>query len=57
VLDPDLLGYWSDDAIYLGAMEAADIAFRADGSASPASGHRPTPTTTRRSVDGQAIHS
>jgi len=32
VLDPDLLGYWSDDAIYLGAMEAADIAFRADGS-------------------------
>jgi hypothetical protein len=26
-----LVGYWSDEPLYQGAMEAADIAFRADG--------------------------
>jgi hypothetical protein len=31
VLDDRLTGYWSDDDLYQGAMEAADIAFRADG--------------------------
>lgn len=31
VLDPRLLGYWSDQDLYQGAMEAADIAFGADG--------------------------
>ena len=31
VLDPRLVGYWSDQALYQGAMEAADIAFRPDG--------------------------
>jgi hypothetical protein len=31
VLDGRLVGYWSDDELYQGAMEAADIAFRADG--------------------------
>jgi hypothetical protein len=31
VLDPRLVGYWSDEALYQGAMEAADIAFRPDG--------------------------
>jgi hypothetical protein len=31
VLDERLVGYWSDEDLYQGAMEAADIAFRADG--------------------------
>jgi hypothetical protein len=31
VLDGRLVGYWSDGPLYQGAMEAADIAFRADG--------------------------
>jgi hypothetical protein len=31
MLDARLVGYWSDEALYLGAMEAADIAFRPDG--------------------------
>jgi hypothetical protein len=31
VLDDRLTGYWSDDDVYQGAMEAADIAFRGDG--------------------------
>jgi hypothetical protein len=31
VLDPRLVGYWSDQDLYQGAMEAADIAFRPDG--------------------------
>jgi hypothetical protein len=31
VLDARLVGYWSDEPLYQGAMEAADIAFRADG--------------------------
>jgi len=31
VLDTRLVGYWSDEALYQGAMEAADIAFRPDG--------------------------
>lgn len=31
VLDARLAGYWSDEELYLGAMEAADIAFRPDG--------------------------
>ena len=31
MLDPRLVGYWSDQDLYQGAMEAADIAFRADG--------------------------
>lgn len=30
MLDDRLMGYWSDDDIYQGAMEAADIAFRGD---------------------------
>ena len=29
--DARLVGYWSDEPLYQGAMEAADIAFRADG--------------------------
>jgi len=33
MLDPRLVGYWSDQYLYQGAMEAADIAFSADGSA------------------------
>jgi hypothetical protein len=31
VLDESLIGYWSDERLYQGAMEAADIAFRSDG--------------------------
>jgi hypothetical protein len=31
VLDMCLVGYWSDEDLYQGAMEAADIAFRPDG--------------------------
>ncbi|HCU91858.1 MAG TPA: hypothetical protein DHU96_03625 [Actinobacteria bacterium] len=31
VLDERLVGYWSDQDLYRGAMEAADIAFRPDG--------------------------
>jgi hypothetical protein len=31
VLDVRLVGCWSDEALYQGAMEAADIAFRPDG--------------------------
>ncbi len=31
VLDMRLAGYWSDKDLYLGDMEAADIAFRGDG--------------------------
>ena len=31
VLDERLVGYWSDEDLYQGSMEAADIAFRADG--------------------------
>jgi len=31
VLDDRLTGYWSDDDLYLGAMEAAEVAFRTDG--------------------------
>jgi hypothetical protein len=31
VLDDRLAGYWSDENLYQGAMEAADIAFRGDG--------------------------
>jgi len=31
VLDERLVGYWSDEDLYQGAMEAADIAFRPDG--------------------------
>ena len=31
MLDPRLVGYWSDQYLYQGAMEAADVAFRADG--------------------------
>jgi len=31
VLEPRLVGYRSDEALYQGAMEAADIAFRPDG--------------------------
>jgi hypothetical protein len=31
VLDERLVGYWSDKNLYPGDMEAADIAFRADG--------------------------
>jgi hypothetical protein len=31
VLDAILMGYWSDEALYQGAMEAASIAFRSDG--------------------------
>jgi hypothetical protein len=31
VLDENLIGYWSDEPLYQGAMEAADIAFRLDG--------------------------
>jgi hypothetical protein len=31
VLDHRLTGYWSDEPLYLGAMEAAEIAFRGDG--------------------------
>jgi len=30
-LDESLIGYWSDESLYQGAMEAADIAFRSDG--------------------------
>jgi hypothetical protein len=30
-LDEGLIGYWSDEPLYQGAMEAADIAFRPDG--------------------------
>lgn len=29
--DERLVGYWSDKDLYLGGMEATDIAFRADG--------------------------
>jgi len=32
MLDTRLVGYWSDEDLYLGAMEAADIAFCPDGS-------------------------
>lgn len=31
VLDTRLAGYWSDEDLYQGAMEAADVAFRRDG--------------------------
>ena len=31
VLEPRLVGYWSDEALYRGAMEAIDITFRPDG--------------------------
>jgi len=31
VLDTRLVGYWSDKNLYLGAMEAASVAFRPDG--------------------------
>jgi hypothetical protein len=31
VLDTRLVGYWSDKNLYQGTMEAADIAFRPDG--------------------------
>jgi hypothetical protein len=31
VRDARLVGYWSDEALYQGAMEAASIAFRPDG--------------------------
>ena len=31
MLDEGLIGYWSDEPLYQGAMEAADIAFRSDG--------------------------
>jgi hypothetical protein len=31
VLDERLVGYWSDQDLYQGAMEAAEIAFRPDG--------------------------
>jgi hypothetical protein len=31
VPDERLVGYWSDEDLYQGAMEAADIAFRSDG--------------------------
>jgi hypothetical protein len=31
MLDEHLVGYWSDEAMYMGSMEAADIAFRSDG--------------------------
>jgi hypothetical protein len=31
MLDRRLVGYWSDKHLYMGSMEAADIAFRADG--------------------------
>jgi hypothetical protein len=31
VRDTRLVGYWSDKNLYQGAMEAADIAFRPDG--------------------------
>jgi hypothetical protein len=31
VLDTRLVGYWSDENLYQGNMEAADIAFRPDG--------------------------
>jgi hypothetical protein len=31
MLDERLVGYWSDEDLYQGAMEAADIAFRPDG--------------------------
>ncbi len=29
--DQQLVGYWSDQPLYQGAMEGADVAFRADG--------------------------
>ena len=29
--DQQLVGYWSDEPLYQGAMESADVAFRADG--------------------------
>jgi hypothetical protein len=32
VIDTSLVGYWSDDIMYSGAMEANDLTFRADGS-------------------------
>ncbi|MDQ2810440.1 MAG: hypothetical protein M3Z75_00790 [Actinomycetota bacterium] len=31
MLDERLIGYWSDKHVYMGIMEAADIAFRSDG--------------------------
>jgi hypothetical protein len=31
VLDDRLVGYWSDETVYQGAMEVTDIAFRRDG--------------------------
>jgi len=31
MLDDRLIGYWSDEPLYQGSMEAADIAFRSDG--------------------------
>ena len=31
VLDERLVGYWPDEDLYQGSMEAADIAFRGDG--------------------------
>ena len=31
VLDSRLAGYWSDERLYLGSMEAGDVAFRSDG--------------------------
>ena len=31
MLDRRLVGYWSDKDMYMAGMEAADIAFRADG--------------------------
>ena len=31
VLDERLVGYWQDEDLYQGSMEAADIAFRGDG--------------------------
>jgi hypothetical protein len=31
VLDYRLVGYWSDETVYQGAMEVTDIAFRRDG--------------------------
>lgn len=32
VIDSQLVGYWSDEVLYLGDMEANDVGFRTDGS-------------------------
>lgn len=40
-MDDALIGYWSDEAVYQGLMEATDIAFRVPNCPNPAESRGP----------------